>query len=72
MFDDNVVECEVEECEIENGEGRDVPGVRAICGECRHECEAFGTGEKSVRRALAMLRDECPQGESNFYVDENE
>lgn len=70
--DDNTVECEVEECEVENARGHMVDGVRAICGKCRHECEAFGTGEKSVKRALATLREECPENESNYYVDENE
>jgi hypothetical protein len=33
------------------------------------ETESYGTSEASVRRCLVMLREECPRGERNFYVD---
>jgi hypothetical protein len=63
------VECMIEECEIENDEGHEVPSVRACCRRCGHETEAYGTGEASIRRALVMLREECPRDESNFYIE---
>lgn len=62
------VECDVEEVEIENDDGRPVPGVRATCSRCGHETESFGTGPDSVTRCLVLLREGCPEGEHNFYA----
>lgn len=66
------VECRVEECDVENEDGRDVPGVCVTCSRCNAEALAFGTAEKSIRRALASLREDCPNDEDNFYVGEEE
>lgn len=66
------VECEIEEVELENDEGRSRAGVRATCSDCGHETESFGTGEKSRKRCLALMREECPEGVENYYVDANE
>lgn len=63
------VECEVEFVELENSKGFPVDGVRATCGKCGHETESFGTGEKSIKRCLVLLSEECPENEKNFYVD---
>jgi hypothetical protein len=52
------------------GEPIDAPGVRATCSECGHETTSFGTGHDSRKRCLALLRDECPMGESNWYEEE--
>jgi len=62
----------IEEAELETDEGRMIDGVVAICTRCDHEVESYGTSERSVKRCLALMREECPEGESNFYVDENE
>jgi hypothetical protein len=68
MFDNNEeVEAVVEEVMLTNDENRDVPGVRVTCTECDHCAEAFGTGPRSVRKALLTLREECPEGRSNWY-----
>ena len=61
------VECTVEEVELENDSGREQPGVRVTCSRCDHVVEAFGTGEGSLRRCGALLREECPNNEANFY-----
>lgn len=62
------VECEVEETELEGDHDADnIPGVCVTCNRCGHETISYGTGEASVRRCLALLREECPNGESNFY-----
>lgn len=61
------VECEITEVEID---GR--PGVAAECLQCNHVTESFGTSEKSIRRCLVLMREECPCGEDNFYVDVDE
>lgn len=65
------VRCSFEECDLENDDGREQPGVRATCCRCGHETESFGTGDASYRRCLVLMREECPNGESNFYVDED-
>jgi hypothetical protein len=65
------VRCEVEEVNLQNEKGYLAPGVRVTCGRCGHETESFGTSEVSIRRCLALLREECPEGESNFYVSED-
>lgn len=61
------VDCEVFDAEIE---GR--PGVVASCTRCGHETQSYGQEEASVKRCLALLREECPNGESNFYVQEDD
>lgn len=59
------VECEIEEV---TEEGR--KAILATCSECEHTTLSFGTGEGSVRRCLALMRDECPNDEENYYVEE--
>jgi hypothetical protein len=59
--------CEVEETELD-GDYSTVEGVCATCSRCGHETESYGTTDASVKRCLAMLRDECPNGERNFYI----
>ncbi len=66
------VECEVVQVELENDDGVPIDGVCATCSRCEHETHSFGTGEASVKRCLALLREECPNGESNFYVEADE
>lgn len=54
---------------VENERGQLVPGCVATCSQCQHKEESFGDGIKSQKRCLAMLRENCPEGESNFYVN---
>lgn len=62
------VEVAIEEVVLQSEEGRDVDGVVARCSRCDHETESFGMSKKSVKRCLALLREECPNDENNFYV----
>lgn len=62
------VECTSDEVEVENDNGREIPGVCVTCGRCDHSVKVFGQTEASTKRGLVMLREECPQGEQNFYV----
>ena len=62
------VVCDVEEVTLANDEGLDVEGVEATCRKCGHVTESFGTDEPSIRRCLALMREECPRGQWNFYV----
>jgi len=55
---------------VEEG-GRTGPGVTATCLECDHTTQSFGTKEGSRKRCLVLMRDECPNGDENFYVDED-
>jgi len=57
------VEASVEEIE-QNG----TPSICLTCQRCDHEVKVFGCSEKSEKRGLVMLREQCPQGEENFYV----
>ncbi len=65
------IRCALEEAELENDDGHQIDGVRAICSRCDHETESFGTGEASRKRCLVLMREECPNDEENFYVDED-
>jgi hypothetical protein len=66
------VKVDIEEQTLRNDEDVPVEGVVATCVECGHQTESFGTGSASRRRCLALLRDECPQDENNFYIDKDE
>lgn len=66
------VSVEIEYTTLESEEGNLVDGVVCHCVKCGHETESFGQEEKSVKRCLALLRDECPLGQSNFYVTDDE
>jgi hypothetical protein len=61
------VRCETEEIDLE-GDFSNVDGIQVTCGRCGHQTEAFGTSTASLRSCLVRLREECPRGESNFYV----
>ncbi|NLE47640.1 MAG: hypothetical protein GX614_04510 [Sandaracinaceae bacterium] len=61
------VECEVEYLELDGDHGT-VSSVRVHCGQCGHATESFGQGGASIRRCLALLREECPEEEENFYT----
>lgn len=65
------VECKVEETELEGDHGS-VDGIEVTCSKCDHCVEVFGTGEASRRRAGVMFREDCPLGEENFYVVEDD
>ena len=62
------VTCDVEETTLTNDEGYDVESVEATCRRCRHVTESFGTDDPSIKRCLALTREECPRGQWNFYV----
>ena len=62
------VECSVDYCDRSFDEP---PYVVATCSRCGHETKSFGHREASVIRALALLREECPEGQENFYVTDD-
>jgi hypothetical protein len=62
------VECEVTFTQAENDRGRMQDCTKATCGNCGHTTQSWGTGPGSVKRCLMLMKEECPEGESNFYV----
>lgn len=60
------VECIIEQVELDGDYGP-VPGICATCTRCDHKTESFGTSSRSVRRCLAIMREECPENEDNHY-----
>lgn len=61
------VECYVEEKMIE-GDGRYVAGVHVECLRCGHTTQSFGTSERSVKRCLVLMKEECGYSEENYYI----
>ena len=64
------VECEIDYIDLENDNGYEVEGVSATCSRCDHSTESYGTSDASIRRCLVLLREECPNGEENYYAEE--
>lgn len=61
------VSVELEEQYFMGDYGSDVPGLLVTCSRCGYSVEVFGQGDASARRGAMKLREECPEGESNFY-----
>ena len=66
------VPCEITETELEGYYGQSREAVCAACRRCGHETESFGVSEASIRRCLALMGEECPRDETNFYYNEDE
>jgi len=60
------VHVEIDHADVEGDYGQ-VEGLCLVCARCGHEVEVAGTTGASARRGAALLREECPKGESNFY-----
>jgi hypothetical protein len=63
------IPCSVDYVELEGDYGP-VDSVEVTCSRCGHTTESYGDGADSIRRCLALLKEECPKGESNWYVEE--
>lgn len=66
------VTCEVTLEDVARVDGSLTPGVTVQCGRCNHCVSILGQQDKSIKRALATLRQECKEGEENYYVDGDE
>jgi len=65
------VPCSIAEAPLK-GENGDVKGIIVTCNKCGHTTQCFGTSDRSKLRCLAAMRAECPEGQDNFYHDEDE
>lgn len=66
------VECQIERVTLYNDDNRQVFGIEATCSRCDHVTQCFGTTSRSVRRALLMMREDCPRNEENYYKADDE
>lgn len=64
------VDCTIDNIDLDGDFSNSVAGIQATCSRCGHETESFGDGDASIMRCLALMREECPNRESNFYVEE--
>jgi len=63
------VTCTISEEEVENDDGLWLDGVVATCTKCQNTTSSAGTSSSSIARCLAIMREECPRREANFYVE---
>ena len=61
------VEVEIDEEDVESDSGRDIPGLRLTCDRRGHVVTVWGTSDRSAKRGAAMLAEECPNDEKNYY-----
>ena len=47
-------------------------GTTAQCERCGHITESYGTSEASVKRCLVLMREECPEGQLNWYTSDED
>lgn len=48
------------------------PGMCLSCTRCGHEVEVQGCSERARNYGFVRLKEECPEGERNFYVSEGD
>ena len=60
------VNVEIDITDVDGDYGQ-AEGLCLLCQRCGHEVEVAGLSADSARRGAAMLREECPNGEKNFY-----
>ena len=64
------VKCDIYYTSEINDRGFDTDCVVLCCQKCDHETQSWGHGDASVKRCLALMNEECPLDENNFYVEE--
>ena len=69
--DDDAVPVEFKYKPLTNDSGRAQAGVEGTCTRCGNTEQSFGESERSKNRCLALMRENCPEGESNYYVAED-
>jgi hypothetical protein len=42
-------------------------GVEVTCDRCGYSEQSLGTSDGSLLRCAALLRENCPRGEKNYY-----
>jgi riboflavin synthase alpha subunit len=60
------VSVDIDQVDVD-GDYTSVDGLCLTCSKCGHSVEVFGTSEASAKRGAIMLREQCPNNESNYY-----
>ncbi len=68
----NTVKCAVDYTYQENESGNEQECVVVECSECERTEQSWGHGDKSVRRCLVLMGENCPEGGDNFYILERD
>jgi hypothetical protein len=63
------IKCDITETTLEGDYGNGVESITATCSKCGHYTESYGTEEGSIKRCLALMNEECPKRENNYYVE---
>lgn len=63
------IDCDVEYTTDYNDDSREVDCVVVTCTKCGHETSSWGHGDSSVKRCMALMNEECPESENNYYVE---
>ena len=63
----SLVDCDITDIEMDGSNGYPVASVLAECRICGFVTSSYGTSEASIRRCLAMMREECPRRQRNYY-----
>lgn len=63
------IKCQINETTLEGEYSNEVESVEATCSKCGHQTESYGTEEGSIKRCLVLMKEECPRGENNYYVE---
>lgn len=67
------VEVDVVETEVVSRFGGDrLPGLSLLCQKCDYRVKVCGIGPRSYRAGYCLLRQQCPRGEWNYYVCDEE
>lgn len=64
----STVYCDITYGTTENDDGEEVDCTYANCQECDATIMSYGMSNRSVRRCLVVMREECPNGEENYYM----
>ena len=66
------VVCVIDYTYRENEREFDQECVVAECSACGHTEQSWGHGDKSVRRCLVLMGQNCPRNADNFYILERD
>jgi len=67
----SIVKCIIDYSTTENNNGYETDCMFVECKKCAYETMSYGHSEESIKRCLALMNEECPENESNFYVEDD-
>jgi len=59
--------------EVSSGQGgQSGQGLCLTCTRCEHQVNVSGSSERARNYGFVQLKQECPNGETNYYVSEGD